>query len=183
MKAVQKQVGKSSTFKFGPNRIILSPAYRCIKGLKNVNLVILNFPNNPTNSTLTIDELGDWVRLGLKYNFVLLNDECYSEIYSNTPPTSLLQACKMVDNSDFKNILVVNSISKRSSSPGLRSGFIAGDKTILKKYARYRTYVGTASPLPLQRASALAWSDKVHAERIRQIYSTNLKLAKDILGH
>ncbi len=150
--------------------------------LPTYNLVILNFPNNPTASTLSIEELGEWVKLALKYDFVLLNDECYSEIYTNTPPPSLLEASKLVGNDNFKNVLVINSISKRSSAPGLRSGFIAGDATILKDYLGYRTYVGCASPLPLQAASAAAWSDEAHVEASREIYRNNFRLAQEILG-
>ena len=150
--------------------------------LSSCDLVILNFPNNPTTATLSLEELGKWVLLALKHNFVLLNDECYSEIYTNTPPPSLLEASIYVKNSSFKNILVINSISKRSSAPGLRSGFIAGDKNILKDYMKYRTYVGCASPLPLQEASAVAWNDEKHVQTSRQIYKNNFKIAKEILG-
>jgi aspartate/methionine/tyrosine aminotransferase len=151
------------------------------KELSSCDLVILNFPNNPTTSTLSLEELGKWVLLALKYNFVLLNDECYSEIYTNLPPPSLLEASIYVQNLSFKNILVINSISKRSSAPGLRSGFIAGDKNILKDYMKYRTYVGCASPLPLQEASAVAWNDEKHVEISREIYKNNFKMAKEIL--
>ena len=150
--------------------------------LNSCDLVILNFPNNPTTTTLSLEELGKWVLLALKHNFVLLNDECYSEIYTNTPPPSLLEASIYVQNLSFKNILVINSISKRSSAPGLRSGFIAGDKNILKDYMKYRTYVGCASPLPLQEASAVAWNDEKHVQTSRQIYQNNFKIAKEILG-
>ncbi len=152
------------------------------KALAKCDLVILNFPNNPTSSVLTLDELGMWVELALKHNFVLLNDECYSEIYTNKPIPSLLEASLHVDNKEFKNILVINSISKRSSAPGLRSGFIAGDKKILKEYMKYRTYVGCASPLPLQSASAKAWLDEKHVEISREIYKKNFQIAKDILS-
>jgi len=150
--------------------------------LDRCDLVILNFPNNPTTATLNIDELGEWVTLALKHNFVLLNDECYSEIYTDKAIPSLLQASQKVGNSDFKNILVINSISKRSSAPGLRSGFIAGDAKILKEYMKYRTYVGCASPLPLQHAAAVAWSDEAHVAASRAIYKENFQVAKEILG-
>lgn len=150
--------------------------------LKKCHLVIINSPNNPTTSTLNLEELRAWVRLSEKYGFVLLNDECYSEIYTNTPPPSLLEASQKEGNEKFKNILVVNSISKRSSAPGLRSGFIAGDKQILKEYLRYRTYVGCASPLPLQMAAAAAWMDEAHVEKAREIYKENFALAHEILG-
>lgn len=79
-------------------------------------------------------------------------------------------------------MLVINSISKRSSAPGLRSGFIAGDAKILKGYMNYRTYVGCASPLPLQSAAAVAWSDEEHVEAARYIYGKNFEAARDILG-
>ena len=150
--------------------------------LKKAKLVILNSPNNPTGAILTQDELEIWVQNALKYDFILLNDECYSEIYESNAPTSILQASLAVGNENFKNILAINSISKRSSAPGLRSGFIAGDAKILKDYARYRTYIGCAIPLPLQKAAAVAWEDSKAPEFFRQKYSANLKIAREILG-
>ncbi len=152
------------------------------KSLAECDLVIINFPNNPTASVLTLDELGEWVKLALKYDFVLMNDECYSEIYTDKPVPSLLEASLHVSNKDFKNVLVINSISKRSSAPGLRSGFIAGDEKILKEYLNYRTYVGCASPLPLQSAAAVAWNDETHVAVSRNIYKNNFALAREILG-
>jgi len=149
--------------------------------LAQCDLVILNFPNNPTAATLSRQALGEWVQLALKHNFVLLNDECYSEIYTSEPTPSLLQASLDVGNESFKNILVINSISKRSSAPGLRSGFIAGDAEILKEYMAYRTYVGCASPLPLQEAAAAAWLDEEHVATARKVYQENFSLAKEIL--
>jgi len=150
--------------------------------LRQCDLVILNFPNNPTSSVLTIEELSQWVVLSLKYNFVLLNDECYSEIYTNKPIPSLLEASVHAGNPTFKNMLVINSISKRSSAPGLRSGFIAGDEEILKEYMKYRTYIGCASPLPLQSAAAAAWLDEEHVASSREVYKKNFLIARDILG-
>lgn len=150
--------------------------------LKEADLIILNFPNNPTTSVLSIEELGAWVKFALKYDIVLLNDECYSEIYVDEKPPSLLEASLAVGNESFKNVLVINSISKRSSAPGLRSGFIAGDEKILSGYAKYRTYVGAGIPLPLQAASAAAWNDMEHVEITRKEYAKNLSLAKEILG-
>ncbi|NCO01068.1 MAG: succinyldiaminopimelate transaminase [Epsilonproteobacteria bacterium] len=149
--------------------------------LAQCDLVILNFPNNPTGSTLTVEELGVWVSLALKHDFVLINDECYSEIYTDKPIPSLLEASTSVGNSDFKNVLVINSISKRSSAPGLRSGFIAGDAAILKEYMKYRTYIGCASPLPLQSAAAAAWREEEHVALSRAVYKKNFELAKEIL--
>lgn len=150
--------------------------------LATCDLVILNFPNNPTASVLSVEELGEWVKLALKHDFCLINDECYSEIYTDQKVPSLLEASVHVGNTAFKNVLVINSISKRSSAPGLRSGFIAGDAQILKGYAQYRTYVGCASPLPLQAASAMAWGDDRHVDTARAVYAQNFKAAQEILG-
>ena len=152
--------------------------------LQRCDLVILNYPNNPTSAKMTKQELSKWVQKALEYDFILINDECYSEIYfdENDKPASLLEASIEAGNSDFKNILVMNSISKRSSAPGLRSGFIAGDATILKEYMKYRTYVGCALPVPLQLTAAVAWNNKEHVNEFRKVYKNNFKLAKEILG-
>jgi len=123
-----------------------------------------------------------WVELALRYDFVLLNDECYADLYLNEPVPSLLNASIEAGNPEFKNILVINSISKRSSAPGLRSGFIAGDAAILEAYMVYRTYVGCASPLPLQYAAAVAWADQKHVDGFRAKYKRNFEVAKEILG-
>jgi aspartate/methionine/tyrosine aminotransferase len=151
--------------------------------MMQADLVILNYPNNPTSATITKKELEKWVQYALEYDFVLINDECYSELYfeNDKKPVSLLEACIAVKNKDFKNCLVLNSISKRSSAPGLRSGFIAGDKDILKEYMKYRTYVGCALPLPLQKTAATAWSEESHVEYFRDIYKQNFQIAKEIL--
>ena len=149
--------------------------------LQNVDLVILNSPNNPTGRVLPLQSLTEWVKQALEYNFVIINDECYSEIYENTPPPSILQASIQANNPQFKNILALNSISKRSSAPGLRSGFVAGDEEILKSYNLYRTYLGCALPLPLQKAAAVAWNDMQTPESIRHIYAKNLALAREIV--
>jgi aspartate/methionine/tyrosine aminotransferase len=150
--------------------------------LAKADFVILNSPNNPTSSVMLMDDLKKWVELALKHDFVLMNDECYADLYLNEPLPSLLNASIEVGNSDFKNILVINSISKRSSAPGLRSGFIAGDAEILTAYMVYRTYVGCASPLPLQEAAAVAWADQEHVAVFREKYRKNFEVAKEVLG-
>jgi len=152
------------------------------KSLEEVDLVIINTPNNPTASTLLIEELKSWVELALEYDFLLINDECYIDLYLDEPLPSLLNASIEVGNIDFKNIIVVNSLSKRSSAPGLRGGFLAGDKAMLGKYMRYRTYIGCASPLPLQYASAIAWRNQEHVDIFREKYIKNFEIAEKILG-
>ena len=159
-------------------------AYLSDEELSICDFVILNYPNNPTAASMNLEELSLWVKKALEFDFVLMNDECYSEIYfdKKDKPVSLLEASINVGNKDFKNIVIINSISKRSSAPGLRSGFIAGDKDILKEYLKYRTYIGCASPLPLQHAAADAWNDEKHVEEFRAIYKENFNLAEEILG-
>lgn len=152
------------------------------EALSRADFVILNSPNNPTSSVMPMDDLKRWVKLALKHDFVLLNDECYADLYLNEPLPSLLNASIEVGNEDFKNVLVINSVSKRSSAPGLRSGFIAGDADILKAYMVYRTYVGCASPLPLQGAAAVAWADQAHVAVFRDKYKKNFEVAKEVLG-
>jgi len=152
------------------------------KELSKCHFVIINTPNNPTSATMLMSELCKWVRLAQKHNFVLLNDECYIDLYLNEPIPSLLNASILEGNANFKNILVINSASKRSSAPGLRSGFIAGDTDILKAYMTYRTYIGCATPLPLQEASAMAWADQEHVANFRAKYVKNFELAKEILN-
>jgi len=150
--------------------------------LAKADFVILNSPNNPTSSVMLMDDLKKWVKLALKHDFVLLNDECYADLYLDEPLPSLLNASIEVGNESFKNVLVINSVSKRSSAPGLRSGFIAGDADILKAYMVYRTYVGCASPLPLQHAAAAAWADQEHVDGFRAKYKANFDAAKEVLG-
>ncbi len=150
--------------------------------LAETNLVILNSPNNPTSSVMGMEAMIKWVNLALKYEFVLLNDECYADLYLEEAVPSLLNASMEAGNKNFKNILVINSISKRSSAPGLRSGFMAGDSEILKAYMVYRTYVGCASPLPLQEAAAAAWADQKHVDIFREKYKKNFQIAKEVLG-
>jgi len=149
---------------------------------KNIKLVMLNSPNNPTASVMSLDELSIWAELALEHDFVLLNDECYNQIYFDKKPSSLLEASIAIGNTNFKNILVVNSISKRSSAPGLRSGFIAGDSQLLDKYGLYRTYVGAANGIPMQYAAAKAWGDEKHVELAREQYRKNFVAAENILG-
>jgi len=150
--------------------------------LKDVDLVILNTPSNPTASVMSLEDLQEWVKLALEFDFVLLNDECYIDLYTENKIPSLLNASVNAGNESFKNIIVLNSISKRSSAPGLRSGFIAGDSEILKNYMRYRTYVGCAIPLPLQKAATVAWMDDSAPQEFRALYKKNLELASEILN-
>lgn len=153
-----------------------------IKNGDKPNIVILNSPNNPTASVMGIEELKKWMEAALRYDFLLLNDECYNQIYFDKKPPSLLEASIAIGNDSFKNCIVVNSISKRSSAPGLRSGFIAGDREILDGYLKYRTYVGATNALCMQRAAALAWADEKHVAEAMLKYKKNFEIAANYLN-
>lgn len=145
---------------------------------KGCSVVILNYPNNPTGARMDKAGWRAWVEAALEHDFVLISDECYSDIYRGEPPVSVLEVAKEYE---YKNVIALNSLSKRSSSAGLRGGFVCGDRELIKGYGLYRTYVGCAIPQPLQRAQALAWRDFVAAEDIRLKYANNMQKAEKIL--
>ncbi len=153
-----------------------------IKKGKKPDIVILNSPNNPTASVMGLEMLKEWMSTALEYDFLLINDECYNQIYFGAKLPSLLEASIAIGNDSFRNCIVLNSISKRSSAPGLRSGFIAGDSNVLKEYLKYRTYVGATNGLPMQYAAAVAWSDEEHVYEARKKYKQNFEIASKYLG-
>jgi N-succinyldiaminopimelate aminotransferase len=135
-------------------------------------LLFLCSPGNPTGAVLSENILVKLIQLSIEHDFVIASDECYSEIYQDedSPPVGLLQACVSAGNLDFKNCLIFQSLSKRSNLPGLRSGFVAGDADILKKFMLYRTYQGCAMPPHHQVASVAAWSNEEHVRENRIQY-------------
>ncbi|ALF60095.1 succinyldiaminopimelate transaminase [Psychrobacter urativorans] len=145
-------------------------------------LLFICSPNNPTGSVMTMDDWEMLIRLSDKYGFIIASDECYSELYFNEPPIGLLQACATLGRDDFKNCVVFHSLSKRSNLPGLRSGFVAGDASILKSYLQYRTYQGCAMPVPHQLASVAAWQDEKHVAQNRALYQEKFALWMAELG-
>jgi N-succinyldiaminopimelate aminotransferase len=135
-------------------------------------LLFLCSPGNPTGAVLSLDYLRHALALAEKHDFVIASDECYAELYrdDDAPPPSLLQAAVANGHDSFQRCVVFHSLSKRSSVPGLRSGFVAGDPQILARYLLYRTYHGCAMPLPTQLASIAAWNDDAHAAANRALY-------------
>jgi len=105
-------------------------------------LLFVCSPNNPTGSVMTMDDWEHLLRLSDQYGFIIASDECYSELYFDSAPIGLLQACAALGRHDFKNCVVFHSLSKRSNLPGLRSGFVAGEANILQPYLQYCTYQG-----------------------------------------
>jgi N-succinyldiaminopimelate aminotransferase len=135
-------------------------------------VLFLCSPGNPTGAVAGIDYLRRALALADRYDFVIASDECYSEIYRDEahPPTGLLEAAVAAGHNSFERCLVFHSLSKRSSVPGLRSGFIAGDAALIKPFLLYRTYHGCAMPVHVQLASIPAWDDDVHVVENRRLY-------------
>jgi N-succinyldiaminopimelate aminotransferase len=107
-----------------------------------------------------------------RYGFVIASDECYSEIYFDeaAPPLGGMEAARKLGRDDYRNLVMFSSLSKRSNVPGLRSGFVAGDAAIIKKFLLYRTYHGSAMGAPTQAASVAAWNDEAHVRDNRRLY-------------
>lgn len=147
-------------------------------------LLYLCSPNNPTGTVLGLETLAELIELAHRFDFIIAADECYSEIYFNeeTPPPGLLQAAHRIGLSDFRRCLVFHSLSKRSNAPGLRSGFVAGDSSLIDRFLRYRTYHGCAMPPVTQATSIAAWSDERHVVENRRRYRAKFTAVLDILA-
>jgi len=114
---------------------------------------------------------------------VIASDECYSEIYFRSEaPLGALQAAKALGRDDFRNLVVLSSLSKRSNVPGMRSGFVAGDARILKAFLLYRTYHGSAMSKTVQMASIAAWNDEAHVEANRALYRQKFERVTPMLA-
>jgi succinyldiaminopimelate transaminase len=133
--------------------------------LADLALLWLNYPNNPTAATVPLDFLERAASLAREHDFVLASDEAYSEIYFGPdPPVSALSL------PDRSNVIALNTLSKRSSMPGYRSGFAAGDPQIVAALKRYRPNVGVAPQEFVQRAAVAAWRDEEHVDAVREVY-------------
>jgi N-succinyldiaminopimelate aminotransferase len=137
-----------------------------------VQLVYVCSPGNPTGSVLTLAQWAHLFELSARYGFVIASDECYSEIYPDetAPPVGALAAAHQLGLHDFERLLVFSSLSKRSSVPGLRSGFVAGDAALMARYLLLRSYNGGAMSATIQAASLAAWTDEVHVLENRRRY-------------
>jgi N-succinyldiaminopimelate aminotransferase len=141
-------------------------------------------PGNPTGAVADEAWLGRALALSAQYGFIIAADECYADIYldEQAPPPGLLGACLAAGNPGFTRCAVFHSLSKRSSVPGLRSGFVAGDATLMAGFRRYRTYHGCAVPEMVQLASIPAWADDRHAAENRALYRQKFAAVLPILA-
>jgi len=151
---------------------------------QQLELLYICNPGNPSGAVMSEKELGYLITLAKEHDFVIVSDECYSEIYPNEdfPPVGLLSAAANMGLTDFTNCLCFHSLSKRSNLPGLRSGFVAGDADIIQKFTRYRTYHGCAMPPHHQVASTVAWSDETHVAANRAAYRAKFEAVVPILA-
>jgi N-succinyldiaminopimelate aminotransferase len=147
------------------------PIYGTPETWEDVQLVYACSPANPSGKVLTLDDWKNLLELSERHGFVIASDECYSEIYFEEPPLGALEAALRLNRPDFARLVVFSSLSKRSNAPGMRSGFVAGDAALLKKFLLYRTYHGSAMSIAVQKASIAAWNDEEHVAENRRLYS------------
>ncbi len=151
---------------------------------QRTQLVYICSPGNPTGAVVTQAEWEELFTLADRHGFIIAADECYSEIYfdEKDPPLGALQSAMIAKRTDFPRLVVFSSLSKRSNVPGLRSGFVAGDAGILRKFLLYRTYHGCAMSPPVHAASIAAWQDEAHVTENRRLYAEKFKVVTGILG-
>jgi N-succinyldiaminopimelate aminotransferase len=147
-------------------------------------LVYVCSPGNPTGSVMTLDDWRTLFELSDRHGFVIASDECYSEIYfdEGAAPLGGMQAAQALGRTGFPRLVMFSSLSKRSNSPGLRSGFVAGDADVLKPYLLYRTYQGGAMPPANFAASLAAWQDEAHVVENRRLYREKFDAVLEVLG-
>lgn len=150
---------------------------------EHTQLVYTCSPGNPAGSVMSIEDWKILFDLSDRYGFVIASDECYSEIYldESEPPLGALQAAWQLGRKAYTRLVVFSSLSKRSNLPGLRSGFVAGDASIISKFLLYRTYHGSAMSGLVTAASLAAWNDEAHVASNREAYRTKFDAVLPIL--
>jgi len=157
------------------------------KTWQSTQLLYVCSPANPTGRVTTVAEWEELFDLADRYGFVIASDECYSELYfpGDEPPIGALAVAKKLGRAGYERLIMFSSLSKRSNVPGMRSGFVAGDRKIIKDFLLYRTYHGSAMSPLFQSASAVAWRDELHVSQNREQYSEKFQsvvpLLKDAL--
>lgn len=149
--------------------------------LKRTVAFYLCTPSNPQGAVADRVYLVRAIALARRFDFLLFADECYSEIYSETPPPGALETA-YAETGSFANVVSFQSLSKRSGLPGLRSGFVAGDPEFIAAFLRFRNVACPQVPLPVQHASVEAWRDEAHVEKGRALYRENFAIADAVLA-
>ncbi len=151
---------------------------------QDCQLIYICNPGNPTGAVMPVEYLQKLIKLAHQHDFIIASDECYSEIYfdENMAPPGLLAAAAAMGIDDYQHCVVFHSLSKRSNLPGMRSGFVAGDTSILKQFLLYRTYHGCAMPPMTQSASISAWNDELHVIENRNLYRLKFDAVIELLS-
>lgn len=151
---------------------------------RRCQVLFLCSPGNPTGKVLPLTFLQEALELAHRHDFLVAADECYTELYLDelAPPPGLLQAAVAAGDPGFTRCIVFHSLSKRSCLPGLRSGFVAGDPAVIARFLLYRTYHGSAMPIPTQLASIAAWEDDAHVADNRGLYREKFRQVLPILA-
>lgn len=147
--------------------------------LDRVTVAYLCSPSNPQGAVADAEYWKTLIGLAEKHDFKVFADECYSEIYRDTPPVGALEVAKEMG-ADPERVVAFHSLSKRSNLAGLRSGFVASGPQSMKRIRQLRSYAGTPLPLPLQHAAAKVWADEKHVEVNRRLYREKYALADEI---
>jgi len=142
---------------------------------ERVAVLWINYPNNPTGATAPLAFYERLAELAIEHDFLLASDEAYSELWFDRPPPSALQVA------DRSRVVVFNSLSKRSSMTGYRSGFVAGPAEVISALREFRPTVGTAPQEFVQRAAIAAWNDEAHVDRAREAYRRKREIMLDVL--
>ena len=148
-----------------------------------VQLLYVCSPGNPTGKVLDLEDWRALFNLADRYGFIIASDECYSEIFFDeaNPPLGGLQAARLLGRG-MERLVMFSSLSKRSNVPGMRSGFVAGDAAILRKFLLYRTYHGCAMAPPVQTASVAAWNDEQHVRDNRAQYREKFAVVTPLMA-
>jgi N-succinyldiaminopimelate aminotransferase len=170
---------------FLPDLQALDPAT-----LDRTNILFLCSPTNPQGTVMDLDYLMAALRLARAHDFLLVMDECYADIWWGSPPTGLMQAAAVLAKHDedesshdpLANMVVLNSLSKRSAAAGLRAGFMVGDKQVITQYLKLVSNGGSLVPTPLLSVAADLYQDEAHVAEIRAYYHANFALAERHLG-
>ena len=161
-----------------------APDYRSVpeEVWPRVQLLYVCSPGNPTGAVLTLEDWKELFALSDRYGFVIAADECYSEIYfKGEPPLGGLETAHKLGRTGYPRLIAFSRLSKRSNVPGMRSGFVAGDAEVLKKFLLYRTYHGSAMSPSIQAASIAAWNDEQHVVENREKYIAKFSRITPIL--
>ncbi len=149
--------------------------------LNRVEIAYLCSPANPQGAVANRDYWASLIALAEKYGFRIFADECYSEIYRDTPPPGALEVARE-GGADPERVVIFHSLSKRSNLPGLRSGFVAGGPESVARIRQLRAYAGAPLPLPLQRAAEKVWADEAHVEESRALYQEKYRIADEVFA-